>query len=195
MIEYLNNFSPVEKGYFYIGLGGLIFFILQSVFTFLDLGDSFDADADMDGDVDSDFSWFGLGLPFNLFTIRGIISFIMLFGFSGVAFSKLDLSFIVVFLLAFLCGFIMMTIVALIYYMAMKLGESGNVTIKDSIGKQCEVYLKIPSNNTGIGKVHIVLNDSLKELDAITLGEEIKSGNLVEVTDIINDKLVVKKIK
>lgn len=189
MFQYFKDLTPVESGYFYIALVCSVLFVVQSMFTFLDVGDNFEVD-----NSDFDFSE-GFGLAIHLFSIRGIIGFFMLFGWSGLVFSKEGMAPIVVFLIAFLCGFAMMVIISLIYYFANKLGESGNVDIKNSIGKECEVYIPIPGNNNGTGKVSIILNNSLKELEAISLHGEIKSGEIVQVVNVLNDKLVVKKIK
>ncbi len=193
MLEYFKDLNGLQATYFYVALFSSVLFILQSIFTFLDLGDHFELDTNFDGDVDVDWSE-SLGLPFHLFTIRGIIGFFMLFGWSGFLFSKKDMHFVLTFFLSFLCGLIMMFVIALIYHFADKLGESGNVYLKSAIGKQGEVYIPIPEKNSGTGKVTVVLNDSLKELDAITYNDALKSGDIVKVIDVLNDKLVVEKI-
>lgn len=192
--EFIESLTALERMFFYIALAGTVFFLLQSVFTFLDLGDQFDSDSDFDGELDSDFSFLGLSLPFNLFSIRGIVSFMMIFGWTGLSVSRSGLNPFVAFLIAFVAGFVMMVIVGLIYYSIYKLGDSGNVNLKDAVGRQCEVYLTVPEKQEGLGKVHLIINGSLREYDAITLGERILSGEHAKVIDIMNDKLVVEKI-
>ncbi|MDF2699432.1 MAG: hypothetical protein K0Q49_988 [Haloplasmataceae bacterium] len=188
-----SEYSSLDYGYFYIAIAGTLFLVLQYLFTFLDIGDHLDADTNYDGNADG-FDWLSFGLPFNLFTLKGIIAFVAVFGWTGLSLSRNDTSFLVSFIFAFCAGFIMMLIVALIYYGAEKLGENGNIEFEKSIGKQCEVYIPIPASNTGTGKVQIVLNDSLREIEAVTEGEHLKSGEIVKVVKIINDKLVVEKI-
>lgn len=193
VFDYFKDLSAIQSGYFYVALFSTVLFLLQAVFTFIDLGDHFELDHNFDGEVDGDFSD-GFGLPFHLFTIRGIIGFFMLFGWSGFLFSKNDMNFLGTFIISFLCGFIMMLIIALIYYFADKLGESGNVELSSAIGREGEVYIPIPGENSGTGKISIILNNSLKELDAVTYHETLKSGEVVKVTKILNDKLVVEKV-
>src|SRR5690554_2798937 len=194
MLDYFRNLSSVETTYFYISLFSTIIFVLQSVFTFLDLGEGFDLDSDFDGEIDGDLST-SIGLPFKLFTVRGIIGFFMLFGWSGFLFSKNGLNFYLTFILSLLCGSLMMLIISLIYYFVEKLGESGNISLKDTVGKEGQVYIPILKGNSGTGKVSIIINESLKELDAITYKEELKSGDIVKVVDVVNDKIVVEKEK
>ncbi len=193
LFDYFKDLNGMQTMYFYIALFFTVLFILQSVFTFLDLGDSIDFDTDLDGDVDADFSG-SFGFPFQLFTIRGFIGFFLLFGWSGLLLSKNGMNEALAFFIAFLCGLAMMVITGLLYYFVRKLNQSGNVNIKNAIGKKAEVYIPIPEHNTGTGKVSIILNNAWKELDAITYDEKLNSGDIVTVIDSLNDKLVVKKI-
>ncbi len=193
MLEYFRNLSTFENSYLYIAVISSILFVVQSLFTFLDLGSHFEMDQNFDGHVDFDLAH-AFGLPFNLFTIRGIIGFFILFGWTGLIVSKSGTNPLLTLLIALACGFAMMIMIGFIYYMVNKLGESGNVNIKSSIGKEGEVYIPVPGENTGTGKVSIIINDSLKELDAITLGGTINYGEIVKVVNVLNDKLVVEKI-
>lgn len=194
MLDYFKNLNSLQSTYLYIAIFFTVLFIVQAVFTFLDLGEGFDVDADLDGEVDLDLSS-SLGLPFKLFTIRGIIGFFLLFGWSGFLFSKSGLKFPITFILSFLCGLIMMVIIGLIYYLFEKLTESGNVSLEDAIGKEAQVYIPIPEGNSGIGKVHIIINEALREIEAITYKEALKSGEMVKVVNVVNNKLVVEKNK
>jgi hypothetical protein len=189
--QYFNSLASMEKAYLFIAIAGTVFFLLQSLFTFLDLGDHFESDTELDSDVD--VSFLGISLPFNLFSIRGIIGFIMIFGWAGLTLSRSGVNPFMTFVLSALSGFIMMIIIGLIYFSAMKLSSNGTTDLTRAIGKECEVYLTIPAKNMGMGKVHLIMNGSLKEYDAITHEDEIHSGETALVIEILNDKLVVKK--
>lgn len=193
MLDYFKNLTTDQTVYFYIALFSTVLFLLQTIFTFVDLGDGVDFDSDFDGEVDTDLSG-TLGFPFNLFTIRGIISFFVLFGWSGFLFSKAGLKIGWTIVLSLICGFIMMVLVGFIYYLAEKLGVSGNYELKDAIGKIGEVYIPIPEKNSGTGKITVIVNNSLKELDAITYNERLNYGDVIKVIDVINEKLVVEKV-
>ena len=67
--------------------------------------------------------------------------------------------------------------------------------MESTILKTAEVYLTIPANKTGKGKILISVNGAVHELDAMTEGEEIKSGKTIKVVKIENRNiLIVEKI-
>lgn len=77
----------------------------------------------------------------------------------------------------------------------MKLESNGAFDINTAIGKTCDVYLRIPANRAGTGKVQISFSGSVQELDAVTDGEMIPSGSKVTVVEILNNKILrVEKI-
>ena len=52
-------------------------------------------------------------------------------------------------------------------------------------------YLTIPAKGNGKGKIHISVNGSLHELDAITENDRIPTGSIVKIVDITSDNMVV----
>ncbi len=181
--------------YAYIAVGASGFFILQSIFTFIGIGDNFEIDTDFDAEVDMDINISdGLNMTFHLFTIRGIISFFMVFGWTGVILSN-ELGNVAVFFISLGTGTVMLFLIALVYHFFDKISQEGNIDIKDAIGKQGSVYIPIPHRNEGIGKVQIIVGESLKTLDAIAKDQPIKTGSQVKVVGIINEMLEVEEIK
>jgi hypothetical protein len=69
--------------------------------------------------------------------------------------------------MAFICGFLMMVLMASLFYFMSKLAESGTLKMKNAIGKLGEVYLMIPASRGGMGKVQLNVQGSLRTLDAI----------------------------
>jgi hypothetical protein len=53
------------------------------------------------------------------------------------------------------------------------------------------VYLSIPQNLEGKGKVHIVVDGSLHEYDATTNGQQLPTGSHVRVVDILDDQVLL----
>ena len=64
-----------------------------------------------------------------------------------------------------------------------------------TIGKTAEVYLKIPAHKSGTGKIQVSINGSFHELNAVTEGEEILSGESVKIINTENKILIVEKFK
>lgn len=73
----------------------------------------------------------------------------------------------------------------------MKLEEDNTFTLYETIGLTASVYLKIPSYKSGKGKVQISTRGSMRELDAMTEGEEIPTGSNVKIVKTETDSTVI----
>ena len=188
--------SVISNSYFFLAVGASAFFILQSIFTFIGIGDNFELDTDFDAEVDLDVNIAdGINMTMHLFTIRGIISFFMVFGWTGFILTNSgEIGGIAIFFISLATGTLMLFLIALVYYMFEKLSQEGNMNFNDAIGKQGSVYIPIPNRSEGIGKVQIVVNGSLKTLDAIAKNKSIKTGSQVKVVGIINEMLEVEEL-
>lgn len=167
------------------------------VFIFLVLISIFGSDVDSDVPTEFDHPLAdGDGIPFQLLSLKNIVGFFTMFGWSGLGFISAGLAVWLVILLSFLCGFAMMLAMALLFYFMSKLVESGNMNIKNAMGRTGEVYLPIPGKRQGIGKVQITVQGTLQTLDAVSDDPEIiPTSTLVQVTDVINNQiLLVRKI-
>ena len=79
-MDFLENTDPFLKGLWYITLPASLVFLIQTVLTFMG-GDASDGlDADFDGDLSHASG------PFQLFTFRNLIHFLLGFGWTGVGF-------------------------------------------------------------------------------------------------------------
>ena len=184
------------NAYFYIALAFTTFFLLQGVFTFIGIGDAFEIDADFDAEIDVDVDITnGIGMTLHLFSVRGIIAFFMMFGWTGHLLTIGDVGSFLTFVAAFISGTIMLFLVSMIYYFIMKLSQDGTLNKTDAIGKVGTVYIPIPNRNEGIGKVQMIVGGSLRTLDAIAKDKSIKTGAKVKVIKIENNMLEVEEIE
>ena len=167
------------------------------VFIFLVLISIFGSDVDSDVPTEFDHPLAdGDGIPFQLLSLKNIVGFFTMFGWSGLGFISGGLAPWLVIVLSFICGFAMMLAMALLFYFMSKLVESGNMNIKNAVGRSGEVYLPIPGKRQGLGKVQITVQGTLQTLDAISDDPEIiPTSSLVQVTDVINNQiLLVRRI-
>lgn len=131
---------------------------------------------------------------FRFFTLRGIIAFLSVFGWTGSA--LIDTSEpVMTFAIAFMSGLAAMTLVGLAFYGILKLQSKGNLDYRYSIGTQGEVYLPIPAAREGMGKVNVVFQERLVEADAVTdNAEKLPTGTRIRVTGLLgNNVLLVSK--
>nr|MCR5312896.1 hypothetical protein [Bacteroidaceae bacterium] len=77
----------------------------------------------------------------------------------------------------------------------MRLESNGAVNLADAIGREADVYLRIPAESKGAGKVQISLNGSIFEYPAVTRGQEIATGRRIKVVDVLDNRtLLVEEV-
>lgn len=187
MTEWWQQLTSFEKILWYISIPSSILFLIQMLMTFIGLGGD-DSDADSGGDGDD-----GSGSAFRIFTIRNIIIFFTVFGWSGITLYNSGWRESYVIIVSIFIGILVMSIVAALFYSITRLVQNGTMEITNAKGKTGEVYIPIPGNKAGIGKVNIMLQGAVREMDAMTEGENLPRGTIVKVTEVINNILLVEK--
>jgi len=136
----------------------------------------------------------GDSIPFQFLSLKNIIGFFTMFAWSGLGFIGLGWPDYQVILASIACGFLMMLAMATVFYLMSKLVETGNLNLNNAVGRLGEVYLTIPAQSKGLGKVQITFQESLQTLDAMTEDEEpIPTGSIVRVERIIDNQILVVK--
>ncbi|MCF8378907.1 MAG: serine protease [Bacteroidales bacterium] len=179
----------IEKLYWCIALPFSLMFIIQIIITFF-VGDidTMEAEGDVDTSIEEDS-----GIHFQFLSIKNLIAFFTIFGWTGIACLAGGLNNGLSILISTLAGIAMMIIMASLAYFMGKLVDDGTLKVKNAIGKVASVYLRIPANRSGVGKVQVSVQ-GLQTLEAMTDNdEEIKTGAIVEIVEILgNDILLVK---
>jgi membrane protein implicated in regulation of membrane protease activity len=184
-----DSLSMLQKVHWLIALPSTILFIILLIST-LAGSDAHDLDADHSGDFNVDH-----GDGMHIFSLKSILAFLMFYGWTGLAaFQYGIVSWIIVTLISLGIGVLMMMFTAWLFFMMMKLQSSGTMDIKNAIGQTGEVYLTIPAKKNGSGQVQMIIQGTYRTMDAVTEEtEDIKTGNFIEVVDIINDTLIVRR--
>ena len=99
--------------------------------------------------------------------------------------------------IALAVGIATMLIIAKLMQASMRIQSNGNIYIRNAIGATGSVYLSVPPQGNGRGKVSVIVQERLREYDAITYGDDkLPTGSAVRVTDVIPpDTLVVEKLQ
>lgn len=198
MSEWWNALQGFEKFFWSLAIPFTVLFIIQMTMLVIgidnggDIGDAggdIDLDGGFDSDVDSGLDIDGgneLKVPLNLrlFTLRNIIVFFTIFSWAGIVGVKHNYSKIGTIAFAFILGSVVVVILSAVFSLLLKATESGTMDIKNAIGVKGEVYLTIPEKGKGVGKIQLVIQGSLRELEAVTNGVELKTGTKVKVTDV-----------
>ncbi|MDY2607182.1 MAG: hypothetical protein SOV90_04530 [Lachnospiraceae bacterium] len=131
---------------------------------------------------------------FRLFTMQGIIGFFCMFSWASIAGIANDMQPGPAILIGFVLGFILMFVVAVIIKYSYRLAQDGTFDIRDTLGVNATVYLPIPPDKSGQGKVNVMVSERMVELNAITESDTvISTGETVRIIDIINDVVLVEK--
>jgi len=130
------------------------------------------------------------GDAMRLFTLRGIIAFLSVGGWMGVAAIDWKLPDILAVILALAAGWLALWFVAWIIRAFVRMQQSGNVRMENAVGKDGEVYLTVPEN--GHGKVNVIVQDRLCEMEAVTkAGRAIKTGEKITVLGIASEGVLL----
>jgi hypothetical protein len=190
----------MESLYFFCAAAAGVILLMQFVLGLLGMGhhlDFHDGSADfhldhadgMEGDHDLDHgegadhadhagAWF-----VGILSFRAIVSSVMMFGLAGLSAQKMyepSISFGI----AAACGIGVLFGVAYLLKMLYGFASDGTVRDLDTIGTTGSVYVSIPANNQGKGKVTVVVKGRTMEYEAMTEGESLSTGTLILVVDV-----------
>ena len=130
-----------------------------------------------------------------IFTFRTVISFFAVFGWVGVVLDAAGLDHIISLSVAFVAGFAVMLLIAFLIRAAMRLQSDGTIDIRNALGQSGTVYLTVPANRSGRGKVNVTVQGTYSEFDAVTDSDTpLSTGCEVIVIGISSkDTLIIKK--
>ena len=223
MLDWWNALQPLQQILYVVAIPATLILLLQTILTLIgftqDGGGDVDHDGsfDHDGGLDHDGSLdhgdldhggceqdhdFGHDAnsqgaehsgDWHLITVRGVVAFLTLFGWVGIALLDMHVPAVLSIFLALVAGFIAMFVVAILLKVANDLQQSGNLDTMNAIGLTGEVYVPILENAKG--KVTLIVQERFTEMDAICPAGPLKTGQRVQVTGVVeNDVLVVTPI-
>lgn len=218
MFEWWDSLSVISQVFACIAIPATLILLIQTIAMLVGLDtETGDVDVDVAVDVNVDVEVdvpldaadgvFGDDIPemdldpsglldLKLFTIRGIIAFLVVFGWVGFALDSAGASFVLTLVIAIVCGFAMMVFLAVLMRTVMKLRSDGNIDNRNALGVSGKVYLTIPAARTGEGKVNILVQGAYVEREAVTdEAEPIPTGSEIVVIGLSGQTTLVVKRK
>lgn len=208
--------NPVEAILWIVAIPSTVIMILQTIMLLIGLGGHGDADADgdcdtcdapvdvhadvdVDGNVDAHLDTqdadghFGEHDPgLRIFTLRGIVAFFAVGGWAGLSALRISGINWVAVLVGFIAGLLALYFVAWFFKFALRLQSNGTMRPRRAVGMTGEAYTTIAANRGGRGKVHIILQETLTELEAVTeCDRDISYGEKVKVVAVTDDNTLV----
>ena len=184
MINWWNSMDLVGQIFALIAIPSTLVLLVQSLLLIFGIGGG-DGGIDLDGDGVPDTPGFegdgdgGLAL----FSLRGIMSMAAVAGWSGLVMHEAEMPLVLTVFLAAVFGFLAMVGIAFVMKMAMKLQQNGNLDIGYAIGKVGTVYIPIPPEMKGAGKINLTIQERFVEIDAKTAcSRKLATGESVRIT-------------
>lgn len=201
-----NGMITLQKMLFIIACATTLIMIVQIILMLVGAGSNgfesaegdlvggaeFDGDAGFDGGSDlaqSDLGAFGM----KLLGMRSITAFLCIFSWIGYTCAYLmDWWWAV--LIGVGAGLVASLLVAFLMTMVEKTQTDGTTNIRRAVGSSAEVYLRIPAERSGTGKINVIVQERMVEVNAVTdEKEDIPTGAAVIVDSVVSDGLVVVK--
>ncbi|MBK8635437.1 MAG: serine protease [Saprospiraceae bacterium] len=188
-MEFFKSMEPLMAAFWYVAIPASLIFLIQTILTFVG------ASADVDTDLDHGGSSHDGGGAFELFTLRNLINFLLGLSWTGISlYNVIDHKGILIFL-SFTVGIAFVYFFFYVITQVQKLAEDNSFSLDNTLYKKAKVYLTIPGQRKGPGKVSININGAYHELEALTLGEAIPTGEEVLIIKIEQENLlIVEKI-
>lgn len=191
MSEWWNSLDLFMKILWGISIGTSLIFIIETVLTF----------AGMDSDIDTDFDIpdgsFGTDVSMNLYTFRNLVNFLLGMSWTAILLKDSIQSKTLLMVISVAAGMLLVAAVMYMFKWLGKMQQSGNIDIfKSAPGCNGKVYLTIPAERKGTGKVQIAINGSVREYDAVTDSDsDIRTGTAIKVTEALDSyTLLVEEI-
>jgi len=185
MMDFFQNLDPILKTLWFLALPASLIFIIQTVMTFAGAETHDGLSADFNSDLE------GGDAPFQLFTFRNMINFLLGFSWTGISFYNIIENRIILITLSLVVGAGFVIFFFMVIRQIERLAEDNSFRINDALNKSASVYLPIPASKKGSGKIQVSVKGSLRELDAITENERIETSELVRIVKIEGNNLVV----
>ena len=144
-------------------------------------------------DVDSDSG--DTDLPFEIFTLRNLINFLLGFSWIGISLYDSIENKLILILISVVVGILFIGILFILIKQILKLGEDNSFKFENTINQTAKVYLTIPEAKSGVGKVQVSVIGSYHELQAMTeASEKITTGSVVKIKNVENNILIIEKL-
>ena len=166
MQTWWGSLDPFMQTLWGIAIAASVVFIIQSIMTFVGMDSETNFDGDFDGDMSADGA--GESTPFQLFTFRNLINFMLGFSWTAIALSASTESTTLMLVGGVVVGVLLVCAVMYLFKWMSGMQQSGTIEPEALVGCKGSVYLTIPAGRTGEGKVQITVRSAIREYNAMT---------------------------
>lgn len=133
---------------------------------------------------------------YEMLSLRTLGAAVTFFGLAGMTALTRGLGYVTSLVIALVAGYAAMYAVYWLFKQVYKVQHAGNEDVRLAVGLPATVYVPIPANRCGLGKVLFQLQDRTVEYQALTdEGERLATGEEVVIASIVSaDTLCVARI-
>ena len=193
MTEWWTSLDLFMKILWCIAIASSLIFIIETVLTFIGA----DVEMDMDTDFDMPDGGFEGDPSMNLYTFRNLVNFLLGMSWTAILLQEQIASKALLMIISFAVGALLVFAVMMLFKGLSKMQQRGNIDVyRSAVGCSGRVYLTVPAERKGAGKVQININNAVREYDALTDSEDdLKTGTSIKVTEVLDtNTLLVEEI-
>ncbi len=182
MTEWWTSLDLFMKILWCIAIASSLIFVIETILTFIGIDHDIDTDFEIhDASFDADPSM-------NLYTFRNLVNFLLGMSWTAILLKEEIQSKALLVIISFAAGVALVAAVMFMFRWLSRMQQSGNIDVfKVAVGCQGKVYLTIPEERKGAGKVQITINESVREYDAVTDSESpLKTGTSIKVIEVLD---------
>lgn len=217
-MAWFQSLRLIEQFFAVFAVPATLVLILQTVMLLLGLGGSGGADTGLESDTSGIGEVPAEGTDFDvsdasgaesadahegyqdtglrMFTVRGLITFFTLFGWTGLVCIQSGLHNAVCLFVAAVAGLAGMVVTALVMRAVLKLQIDGTANLANALGKTATVYIRVPAKRSERGKVNLVMQEKLMELSAVTDEDvDLPAGSEVVVVGLSSSDTLIVAVK
>ena len=171
-------------------LAGTVF-VVQFLLAVAGVGLDGDMPDDIPDDLPDGSDAHGSSWLFGVLSFKTIVTALTFFGLAGLASLQSDLGEPASLVIGLIFGLAAMYTVHWTMQLLIRLQHDGTVQIENAVGEMGTVYIPIPANGAGVGKVQLRVQDQIVEYAAQTSApERLATGTPVQVTEVVSPTLV-----
>ncbi len=171
-------------------LAGTVF-VVQFLLAVAGIGIDADLPDDLPDDIPAGSDIHGSSWLFGVISFKTVITALTFFGLAGLGSLQSGLGDPISLMIGLVFGLAAMYTVHWMMQLLIRLQHDGTVQIENAIGETATVYIPIPANGSGVGKVQLRVQDQIVEYAAQTSApEKLATGTPVQVTDVVSPTIV-----
>ena len=185
MQTWWGSLDPFMQTLWGIAIFSSAVFIIQSIMTFVGM----DSETNFDGDMSVDGA--GESTPFQLFTFRNLINFMLGLSWTAIALRSSTENTTIMLVCGVVVGVLLVCAVMYLFKWMSGMQQSGTIQAEDIVGSKGAVYLTIPAGRMGEGKVQVTVRGAIREYDAMTDGDRLHNETPIRVVAVLNGHTVL----